>query len=61
MVKRQAPMKLKCLVDSCGTEFGGGTCWDYWMEHVGKHIETTAKVRVNKSVVKQQNDQLIID
>jgi hypothetical protein len=41
-------MKLKSPVDRCGTEFGGGNGWDGWTGHVGKHLETTAKVRVNK-------------
>jgi hypothetical protein len=43
-------MKLKSPVDRCGTEFGGGNGWDGWTGHVGKHLETTAKVRVNHGV-----------
>jgi hypothetical protein len=57
-VKRQAPARLMCPVQGCGTVFEGQSCWDDRMEHVGKHLEKAAGMKGVE--VRQENDGLLV-
>ncbi|CAD6443802.1 31ec964e-28cd-4564-90bf-c764b8c3d11e [Sclerotinia trifoliorum] len=36
--KKSLASKLNCPIKECGRAFGGDTCWDDRMEHIGEHI-----------------------
>ncbi|RDL37641.1 uncharacterized protein BP5553_05074 [Venustampulla echinocandica] len=56
---RQAPTRLGCPVEGCGTIFEGNGAWDERMEHVGRHLEVGAK-NADSEAVYQENDYLLI-